>query len=90
MKGGFHSSRRLIHPRWRSLTPTGHFFDFQMTSSGPRFKFSERFSNATHVNQVLKQQHGADRQTDTQTGQPKKSLQLVNGQIEKASEGATR
>ena len=63
----------------------GTFFDFQMTSCAPRFQISERFSNATHVNQVLKQQYGADRRTH---GQPKKSFQLVNCQIEKAPEGA--
>ena len=60
-----------------------------MTSSGPRFKFSERFSNATHVNQVLKQHTATDGRTDAETGQPKKSFQLANCQIEKAPEGAT-
>ena len=71
----------------------GTFFDFQMTSSGPRFQISERFSNGTHVNQVLKQHKGwprTDGRTHGQTGQPKKSFQLANCQIEKAPEGAIR
>ena len=44
----------------------GTFFDFQFTYSALRFQISERFSNATHVNQVLKQHMGFGR-TDART-----------------------
>ena len=78
---------RVLHPRWRSLTRTGLFLHFLLTSCRPSFKFSKIFSECTRVRQALKQRRETDRQTD---GTLQKILTPCESSIGKAPKGAIK